>query len=167
MWRPRRRRVRGASSAIMARSVSRRAVFYVQESIAERFIAKFVEVARSLKLGVGREPGTDVGPLANLRRLEAAERFVADAVAKGAQLRCGGKRPEGFAKGFYFEPAVLTGVTPAMEIMRDEPFCPIAPIATFRDLEDGLAKANDTVFGLAGYVFTKDTPHGVPCVRGH
>ncbi len=131
--------------------------FYVQEAIAERFIEKFVAVAKSLKLGVGREPGTDVGPLTNRRRLEAAEALVADAVAKGAKVRCGGKRPDGFDRGFYYEPTVLTNMDTSMDIMTEEPFCPVAPIATFTDLEDGIAKANATEFGLAGYIFTNNT----------
>jgi len=131
--------------------------FFVQESIAGAFIEYFVAVARSLRLGVGKDPKTDVGPLANVRRLEATEALVKDAVDKGAEVRCGGKRPEGFSKGFYYEPTVLTNVDPSMAIMTEEPFCPVAPVATFTDLDDALAKANATEFGLAGYVFTNDT----------
>ena len=131
--------------------------FFVQESVAEPFITRFVEVAKSLKIGLGRDPATDVGPLANLRRLEATEALVKDALEKGATLRCGGKRPEGFDRGFYYEPTVLTEVDRSMAIMTEEPFCPVAPIATFTDLGDGLEQANATDFGLAGYVFTKNT----------
>ena len=98
-----------------------------------------------------------MGPLANRRRLEATEELVADAVAKGAMVRCGGNRYEGFQKGFWYEPTVLTNVNSSMRIMYEEPFCPVAPIATFTDLEDGLSKANATEFGLAGYVFTRST----------
>jgi len=131
--------------------------FYVQESIAGRFIERFVMVAKSLKLGVGKDPGTDVGPLANRRRLEATEALVADAVAKGAVVHCGGRRAPGFTRGFFYEPTIITNVDASMAIMNEEPFCPVAPIATFTGLEDGLAKANATGFGLAGYVFTKNT----------
>lgn len=131
--------------------------FFVQENVYEPFVRRFVEVAQSLKLGVGREPGTDVGPLANRRRLEAAESLVRDAVEKGATVACGGKRPENFSRGFFYEPTVLTGVRQDMAIMTEEPFCPVAPIAPFSDLEDGLKKANATEFGLAGYVFTTNT----------
>ena len=131
--------------------------FFVQEAVAEPFIERFVQVAESQKIGNGKDPDTDVGPLANKRRLEGTERFVQDALDKGATLRCGGKRPEGFDKGFFYEPTVLTGVDESMAIMTEEPFCPVAPIATFADLEDGLAKANATEFGLAGYVFTTNT----------
>ena len=131
--------------------------FYVQESAAETFTARFVEVAQSLKLGDGRDPDTDVGPLANLRRLEATQALVDDAVAKGATIACGGCRAIEFGKGFYYEPTVLTDVDTSMEIMTEEPFCPVAPILTFTDLDDAIAKANATEFGLAAYVFTRDT----------
>jgi len=131
--------------------------FFVQEPVADEFVREFVRVAESLKIGDGREEGTDVGPLANLRRLEATERLVKDALGKGAELKCGGKRPDGFERGFYYEPTVLSGVDSSMAIMNEEPFCPVAPIATFTDLDDAVEKANATEFGLAGYVFTGST----------
>ncbi len=131
--------------------------FFVHESVARRFTERFVKVTGSLKVGDGREPGTDVGPLANRRRLETTERLVEDAVKKGATLAAGGHRPDGFEHGYFFEPTVLVGVDGSMAVMTEEPFCPIAPIATFADLDEAVAKANATEFGLAGYVFTKDT----------
>ena len=79
------------------------------------------------------------------------------AVSTGARVATGGGRPAAFDKGFYWTPTVLTDVDSSMEIMTEEPFCPVAPITTFTTLEDGLAKANTTPFGLAGYVFTKST----------
>lgn len=140
--------------------------FYVQEKIYDRFVAKFKAVAESLRVGDGRDPQTDVGPLANLRRLQATQAFVDDAVAKKAVIVCGGHRDERFQKGFFFRPTVLTGVTPAMKIMTEEPFCPIAPITTFSDLADGLAKANATEFGLAGYIFTNRTETAFRAAEG-
>lgn len=131
--------------------------FFVQESVAERFTERFVEVARGLRQGNGRDPKTDIGPLANRRRLEATEAFVADAVAKGAKVECGGERASEFPKGFFYKPTVLTGVTDEMAIMNEEPFCPVAPIGTFGTIDDALAKANNTRFGLAAYVFTQNT----------
>ncbi|MBW1880720.1 MAG: NAD-dependent succinate-semialdehyde dehydrogenase [Deltaproteobacteria bacterium] len=131
--------------------------FYVQESAAERFTARFVDVARGLHIGNGRDPETDVGPLSNLRRIEAAESLVFDAIEKGATVACGGARPEGFPKGFYYLPTVISGVDTTMRLMTEEPFCPVAPIATFTDLDDALAQANATPYGLAGYVFAEDT----------
>lgn len=131
--------------------------FFVQESVLAQFSARFVEIAKSLRQGNGRDPQTEVGPLANLRRLEATEAFVEDAAAKGATVACGGCRPPEFKKGYFYKPTVLTGVDATMNIMNEEPFCPIAPIASFTDLEDGLRQANNTEFGLAAYVFTQNT----------
>ncbi len=131
--------------------------FFVQESVAQRYVNRFVEVTRSLRIGDGRTPGVDVGPLANEKRRQATQQLVEDAVAKGAVVAAGGRRPPEFRRGFFFEPTVLTGVDPSMQIMQEEPFCPVAPITTFSSLEDGLNQANATSFGLAAYVFTRNT----------
>jgi succinate-semialdehyde dehydrogenase/glutarate-semialdehyde dehydrogenase len=131
--------------------------FYVQESVRDRFVDRFRAVTDTLRVGNGKDPSTDVGPLANQRRLEATEALIQDAVGKGAVVACGGRRAEDFDRGFFFKPTVLLDVNDSMNIMHDEPFCPVAPITTFSDLEDGLAKANATEFGLAGYVFTRNT----------
>jgi succinate-semialdehyde dehydrogenase/glutarate-semialdehyde dehydrogenase len=130
---------------------------FVQESVAERFVQRFVEVTKSLRVGDGRDARTDVGPLSNRRRLEQTEALLQDAREKGVTVCCGGERPQGFPRGFFFEPTVVRGVDDKMRIMREEPFCPIAPMATFSDLEDGLQRANATEYGLAGYVFTSST----------
>ncbi len=130
--------------------------FYVQESVAERYIARFVQVAKSLRLGDGRDPATDVGPLANQRRLEATEALVADAVAQGARVLCGGERATEFPRGYYYRPTVVTNVNPGMRIMKEEPFCPVAPIAAFSDLDDAIAQANGNEYGLAAYIFTQN-----------
>lgn len=130
--------------------------FYVQESALEPFVKKFQAVTETLRLGDGKDPATDVGPLANLRRLNAAQDLVADAEAKGATIVCGGHRDPRFKKGFFFQPTVLTSAEPNMKIMTEEPFGPVAPIAAFTDLADGLAKANATEFGLAAYLFTQN-----------
>ena len=131
--------------------------FYVHEDVVDRFTARFVEVTSSLVLGDGRQPGVDVGPLANRRRLEATEELVQDALDQGAALAYGGHRPEGMVRGFYFVPTVLTNVDTSMRLMTEEPFCPIAPITTFRELDEVIEKANATEFGLAAYVFTTST----------
>jgi len=131
--------------------------FFVQEAVYEPFVKRFREVTEALRLGNGRDPGVDIGPLANRRRLEATDRLVRDAVDRGARLVCGGARDASFPRGFFYRPTVLAEVDRSMKIMNEEPFCPVAPIAPFTDLEDGLAKANGTEFGLAGYVFTRNT----------
>jgi len=131
--------------------------FYVHEDVVDRFTARFVEVTSSLRLGDGKQPGVDVGPLANRRRLEATEELVRDALDQGAALAYGGHRPEGLSRGFYYVPTVLTNVDTSMRLMTEEPFCPIAPITTFRELDEVIDKANATEFGLAAYVFTTAT----------
>ncbi len=140
--------------------------FYVQESCIDRFTKRFSEVARSIRLGDGRDPATEMGPLSSRRRLDAALGLVSDAVAKGARVECGGGRASGFARGHFFEPTVLTKVTTQMRILTEEPFCPIAPIVPFTDLDDGLARANDSPYGLAGYVFTRDTRTAILACEG-
>ena len=131
--------------------------FFVHESVAEQFTQRFVDVVRGLKIGDGRDPDTDVGPLANQRRVDATSALIADARSKGASVCHGGRRAEGFDRGFFYEPTVLCDVDPSMAVMTEEPFGPIAPITTFTDLDDAVAKANATEFGLAGYVFTGNT----------
>ncbi len=131
--------------------------FFVQQNVVDRFIRRFVEVTQSLKIGDGRDPSTDAGPLANQRRVDATTALLADAVEKGASIACGGGRPDGFDKGFFFQPTVLCHVDSSMNVMTEEPFGPIAPITSFTDLDDALAQANRTEFGLAGYVFTNNT----------
>lgn len=130
--------------------------FYVQEACIDRFTRRFVEVARSIRVGDGRDRATEMGPLSSRRRVDTALALVADAAAKGARVECGGGRPNGLPRGHFFEPTVLTQVTPQMRILGEEPFCPVAPIAAFSDLDDALAKANAAPLGLAGYVFTSD-----------
>ena len=92
--------------------------------------------------------------MANLRGLEHVDNLVQDATKKGANLLTGGKRSKDFNKGYFYEPTVLNNVPDNADIMQVEPFGPVAPIVKFHDLEEGFAKANNTNFGLAGYVFT-------------
>jgi succinate-semialdehyde dehydrogenase/glutarate-semialdehyde dehydrogenase len=93
-----------------------------------------------------------MGPLANRRRIEAMERFVADAHERGGQVRAGGERRGN--QGYFFEPTVVTGLPDDSLLMTDEPFGPIAPITPFRTLDEVLQRANSLPFGLAAYAFT-------------
>jgi succinate-semialdehyde dehydrogenase/glutarate-semialdehyde dehydrogenase len=130
--------------------------FYVEEPVAAAFTERFVERTRALRVGPGTEPGVDVGPLANSRRLAATEALVADAVYHGAEVLCGGYRPEGLGNGWFYAPTVLGGVPSDIELMTSEPFAPIAPLLTFLGLDEGIRLANSTSFGLAAYAFTRD-----------
>lgn len=128
--------------------------FYVEESVAERFLDRMVTEARALKLGDSRDPATTMGPLTLASGRNKVEGLIADAVNRGAKIRAGGRRPDGRNKGFFLEPTVLSDVPDDARIMIEEPFGPVAPVATFRNLDDAITRANSTPYGLAAYAFT-------------
>ena len=127
--------------------------FLVHESVYARFVEGFVKFAAATKVGDGMDPATRMGPLANSRRIEAMEMFVADAVNQGATLRTGGKRIG--TAGYFFEPTVLTDLPPNARILNEEPFGPVAPIMPFASFDAVVAEANRLPFGLAAYAFTR------------
>ncbi|MGH7381056.1 MAG: NAD-dependent succinate-semialdehyde dehydrogenase [Candidatus Methylomirabilales bacterium] len=131
---------------------------YVQESIADRFTKAYVEKVKGIKVGHGFEPGVVIGPLINKDTLEKVDRLVRDAVKKGAKVATGGGRLKeaAFTKGYFYAPTVLTNVTEEMGVTREEIFGPVAPILTFRTEGEVIERANNTNYGLASYVFTKD-----------
>lgn len=131
--------------------------FYVQRGAYDAFCRRFAEVTRSLKVGPGLAPDTDVGPMANRRGLQHAQRLIADALEQGAKLLAGGGRPPEIAgeRGYYIAPTALADVPPGARIMCDEPFAPVAPIAAFDTFDDAIALANGTRYGLASYLFTR------------
>jgi succinate-semialdehyde dehydrogenase/glutarate-semialdehyde dehydrogenase len=129
--------------------------FYVHESLYPAFAERFAAFARQLRLGHGSEDGVTMGPLANARGLEAAQGLVEDALIRGAELLAGGRPPAGFDRGYFFEPTVLGRVPDEARIMTEEPFGPVAPIATFTGFDEVVARANALPFGLAGYVFSR------------
>jgi succinate-semialdehyde dehydrogenase/glutarate-semialdehyde dehydrogenase len=126
--------------------------FFVQEPLYDRFIEAFAEKARAIAVGNGLDVGTEMGPLANHRRIEAMETLVADARAKGARLLAGGERLGN--RGYFFAPTVLADVPDEARAMREEPFGPLALINPVKTLDDALEKANALPFGLAAYAFT-------------
>ena len=130
--------------------------FFAHESLAAEFIERVANRASALRVGPGNDPRSEVGPLANPRRLAAVHNLVSDAVANGATLCTGGHRTPGFARGLFYSPTVLSEVSTSMAVMRDEPFGPVAPIVSFSSLDEAIELANDTPFGLAGYLFTDD-----------
>jgi succinate-semialdehyde dehydrogenase/glutarate-semialdehyde dehydrogenase len=126
--------------------------FYVHESIVDRFTDAFIDTARAIKVGNGFEPGIEMGPLANARRRDAMEQLIGQATQAGAKLRAGGTRLPG--KGFFFAPAVLTDIPDSAQVLQTEPFGPVGLISPFATLDDAIARANGTPYGLAGYAFT-------------
>jgi succinate-semialdehyde dehydrogenase/glutarate-semialdehyde dehydrogenase len=127
--------------------------FLVQEKLYEPFVEKFVAVAKGLKVGDGTAEGTQMGPLAHDRRVPWVEGLVADARQKGAQVHAGGERIGN--KGYFYQPTVLTGVGKDARMMNEEPFGPIAMIASFKELDEVVEEANRLPFGLAAYAFTR------------
>ena len=133
--------------------------FYVQEKGYNKFVARFTEYAKNLKLGDGMEKGTTMGPLANPRRLDAMESFVNDAKARGGKIQTGGSRHGN--QGFFFEPTVITDVPDDSKIMTEEPFGPVAPIVPFKTFDEVVQRANSLPFGLAGYAFTSSSAQAI------
>ena len=120
--------------------------YYVHEDVAGAFTARFAGAMRALR------PGVDIGPVIDAGRVAALERMTADALARGATLLCGGERVD--RPGFFFAPTVLADVPADAELMREEPFGPIAAINRFTDLDHAIEEANATEYAFAAYVFT-------------
>src|SRR6186997_1615466 len=126
--------------------------FYVQDDVYPRFLKRFTEYAKGIKVGDGLEKGIGMGPLANARRLDAMDSFVADAKDRGGKIAAGGTRRGN--QGYFYEPTVITDVPDDSKIMTQEPFGPLAPVVTFKTLDEVVERANSLPFGLAAYTFT-------------
>jgi succinate-semialdehyde dehydrogenase/glutarate-semialdehyde dehydrogenase len=126
--------------------------FYVQEPVYSRFLARFTEYAKSLKLGDGLEKGVTMGPLANSRRIDTMDKFVNDAKDRGGKIVTGGKRRGN--QGYFYEPTVITDLPDDSMLMTQEPFGPLAPVVTFKTFDEVVERANSLPFGLAAYAFT-------------
>jgi succinate-semialdehyde dehydrogenase/glutarate-semialdehyde dehydrogenase len=126
--------------------------FYLHEKIHDRFLARFLEKTREMKVGAGLDESTRMGPLAHERRVPAMEQFVEDASRRGARIEFGGERLSD--RGNFFAPTVVTGLPDDAMLMTSEPFGPIAPFARFNDFDDVIRRANALPYGLSSYVFT-------------
>jgi lactaldehyde dehydrogenase/glycolaldehyde dehydrogenase len=140
---------------------------YVHKRIADKFLSRFLEEVKQLKVGNPLAPGVQLGPKVNRQELEKVERFVEEARKGGAEVAVGGKRPGGdnFKSGYWYEPTVITNVRQDMDIMREEVFGPVIPVMEFSDFEEALSLANDSRFGLAAYLFTNDMNRILRAVR--
>lgn len=127
---------------------------YVQSGVYEVFARKLVAAVEQIKIGDGFEEGVTAGPLINENAVLKVAEHIEDAVEKGAEIAVGGKQHA--LGGTFFEPTVLTGVTRAMKVSDEETFGPVAPLYKFDTVEDVVAQANDTIFGLASYFYAKD-----------
>jgi acyl-CoA reductase-like NAD-dependent aldehyde dehydrogenase len=129
---------------------------YVHESIARAFTDRLVDYVRSLRLGHGLEPTTDIGPLIGERYRHKVEAHVEDARQRGARILTGGRRPPQFSRGFFYEPTVLTGVDHSFTIMREETFGPTIPVMTYRTFDEAIELVNDSDYGLGANLYTRD-----------
>ncbi len=140
--------------------------FLVHESLHDAFVEGFATRAKALKLGDGLDPGVQMGPLINARRLAEIEAVVAGATRAGARVVAGGGRAAGFNAGFFHEPTVLADVTDDMPVFAEENFGPVAAIASFRDEDEALARANAGEMGLSAYAFTRSPDRARRVVAG-
>ncbi|WP_431246642.1 NAD-dependent succinate-semialdehyde dehydrogenase [Leifsonia xyli] len=132
--------------------------FIVHESVADEFARRVTEKVDALRIGRGTDDGVTIGPLIDDRAVASMTALVQDAVDRGARVLTGGSAPDG--DGFFFEPTVIVDVQPGSEILREEIFGPILAITTFSTEDEAVARANETEYGLVGYVFTQDLARG-------
>ncbi|QCX74244.1 Succinate-semialdehyde dehydrogenase [NADP(+)] 1 [Streptomyces sp. YIM 121038] len=139
--------------------------FIVHTDVYDAFLERFTAGMRALTVGDPTDESTDVGPLASAQGRDDLEELVDDAVRRGATAVCGGGRPKGLDRGFYYEPTVLVGITPEMRVHREETFGPVATVYRVADLEEAIAVANDTPFGLSSNAWTTDPAEQERLVR--
>ena len=128
--------------------------FYIHESKKDEFTSMLVAKTTKLKIGNGIDKDTILGPLTTEKRLQEIEALVETTKKEGAKVLCGGRRPAGFNKGYFYEPTIFDDVKDSHTIMTQEPFGPLVPILTFKDTEEVVKRANDNDLGLASYVYT-------------
>jgi succinate-semialdehyde dehydrogenase / glutarate-semialdehyde dehydrogenase len=138
--------------------------FYIQEQVFDKFMARFLDRSKALKVGDGLAPDTKMGPLAHQRRVPALEAFVNDASDRGAKIEMGGNKISG--GGFFFEPTVITNAPDDSMLMTSEPFGPIASCVPYKDLADTIRRANSLPYGLSSYAFTTNTANALAIQNG-
>jgi acyl-CoA reductase-like NAD-dependent aldehyde dehydrogenase len=140
--------------------------FYVFDSVASRFIDKFIAFAGSLRLGNPMGPDVDLGPMISSPQREKVEQKL-DAVRKmGAEILYGGKRPSEPVRGYFFEPTVVANVNHSMPLMREETFGPVAPIMRVKNIDEAIALANDSEYGLGANILTNNLEYAMRAAEG-
>lgn len=131
---------------------------FLHQSIVEKFMTQFVAKLKTVKVGLGMDPQVSMGPLHNSQQRELVESMVDEALSRGAKTVFGGKRPDGkdLARGYFYEPTVLTNADHDSVIAREECFGPALPVFTFKETQEVIEYANDTIYGLGSTVYTKD-----------
>ena len=128
--------------------------FYIHERKKDEFAKTLVDKVTKLKIGNGLDKDTILGPLTTEKRLHEVEALAEKTKQEGAKVLCGGKRPAGFNKGYFYEPTIFDEVKDNFTIMKEEPFGPLVPILTFKDRDEVVKRANDNDLGLSSYIYT-------------
>ena len=128
--------------------------FYIQENKKDEFINAFIERTKKLKIGNGLDEGVQLGPLTTAKRLGEIEELVETTKKEGAKVLLGGKRPQGFNKGYFYEPTVFDNVKDNFTIMKQEPFGPLVPMLSFKTFDEVVERANNNDLGLCSYIYT-------------
>ncbi len=140
--------------------------FYVEKSIYQRFAERLTYYVSQLKIGSGFDEGVNVGPLITERQRDSVVALLERARSQQAQILTGGDIPPALTKGYFLQPAVVAGLDQSSVLARNEIFGPVLPLFSFDGLDDALAKANDTEYGLAAYVFTNHLPTAIRAAEG-
>jgi succinate-semialdehyde dehydrogenase/glutarate-semialdehyde dehydrogenase len=143
----------GGQSCIAANRI------FVHEAVAAEFTSKLAAAMAAMQVGPGMQPGVTLGPVINLAAVDSLGAVVESATGRGAEIRAGGHRPD--RAGFFFEPTVLSSVAPDDSVLADEIFGPIAPVVTFGSEDQAVGLANNTIYGLASYLYTGDLARGM------
>lgn len=135
----------------------------LQESIHDRFVERLVDRAQKIQVGPGNEPNSEMGPLISETHMNKVLKYIQIGLAEGATLACGGKRIN--RKGYFVEPTIFTNTHPDMQIVQEEIFGPVLVVQKFKDEGEAVHLANNTIYGLAGAVFTKDGARAQRIIR--
>ena len=128
--------------------------FYIQENKKDEFVNLFIEKTKKLKIGDGMDPSVQLGPLTTKKRLNEVEELVETTKKEGGKVLLGGKRPQGFNKGFYYEPTIFDNIRDDFTIMKVEPFGPLVPMLSFKTFDEVIERANNHDLGLSSYICT-------------
>src|SRR3989475_5357519 len=139
--------------------------FYVVGKAFDEFVDRFVAFTKTLRIGDPLGPDVDLGPMVSAEQRAKVEKKIADSVSGGARVMVGGRRPDRFAKGFFYEPTVLVDVAPSMPLMREETFGPVAPIVRCRDIDEAIALADRSEYGLGASIYTNSLEHAMKAME--
>jgi acyl-CoA reductase-like NAD-dependent aldehyde dehydrogenase len=140
--------------------------FYVFESVAAKFVDKFLEFTSSLRIGDPMGPDVDLGPMIDSQQRERVEQKLDRVREMGGEVLYGGKRPMQFSTGYFFEPTVVVNVNHSMPLMREETFGPVAPIMKVKDIDEAILLANDSEYGLGANILTNNLEYAMHAAEG-